>query len=43
MMEIDFCINGNYANCDDYMGPVEIEALISILFFCAGIFGCDSI
>lgn len=42
-MEMSFIISGNFKNCDEYFGPMEVELLISLVFWSAGIFGTDGL
>lgn len=41
IMEIEYIITGNFNNCDDYFGPIELEMIIAFIYFCAGLFGVE--
>ena len=42
-MEVNFFIEGNFKNSDEYCGPLEIELFLASIFFAAGIFGTDGV
>jgi phosphatidylglycerophosphate synthase len=42
-MEMNFVINKNFKNCDEYLGPCEIEVMIAFIFVMAGIFGSEGL
>jgi hypothetical protein len=42
-IEMNFIIDGNFKNCEEYFGPIETELLIAVVFWSAGFLGTDGI